>query len=446
MIGKKGRILFVGQSYYHGWFLSRELRKHGWVVDLLNFDSTEDSKSFYLGEDIKFRFSTRAEKLQNLVFYFNALAWYDIFHFNNFYGLYLIDEFDVPDIQRKPETFRFRFLKGCTLFILNNVCKWRDTRIRRVAFFIGIKRIMKLLSENRQFLPERWDIWLLKKMGKVIVYGNNGCHDGVLQSTFRKWSTPDHIPVCDICPWRDAPEVCSDERNRKWGKLRNALADYQLAAGGNRADFNDDPRVHDLPWWGCLDKKMWNPELLIPSNYLLPFPDDIVKIYHSVGNFEARSQAGNKTIKSTHIYFPLIEELKQEGYKVEMIFFNDVPINKIKYYQLQADVVVVMLTYGYFGANVREALMLGKPCICYLRPEWLEQMKVFVPEYVAELPIISATPENIKEVLIDLIDHPEKRKEIGRKSREFAVKWHSTEVAALKMQEIYEKLMDKIPG
>ena len=66
--------------------------------------------------------------------------------------------------------------------------------------------------------------------------------------------------------------VCSDEKNLAWGKLRNSLADYQVTSGGNRADYNDDPRVHEVPEFYCLDPSFWSPDLLIPTNYRLPSP------------------------------------------------------------------------------------------------------------------------------------------------------------------------------
>ena len=117
------------------------------------------------------------------------------------------------------------------------------------------------------------------------------------------------------------------------------------------------------------------------------------------------------------------------------------PNKNVRYYQAQSDIVVDMLTYGWFGAGVREALMLGKPVVCYLRPEWLESMRAEIPGYVDELPIVSATPENVREVLIDLIDNPGKRREIGQWGREFAVKWHSSKAGARRFDRIYSELL-----
>jgi glycosyltransferase involved in cell wall biosynthesis len=133
--------------------------------------------------------------------------------------------------------------------------------------------------------------------------------------------------------------------------------------------------------------------------------------------------------------------LKKEGVKVELIFFKDVPNKTLLYYLAQADIVVDMLTLGWFGANVREAMMMGKPSICFLRQEWLDSMHKEIPEYIDELPVISATPETVYEVLKHLIGNAEERQEIGRRSREFAVKWHSGEAGAKRFDQIYSALL-----
>ena len=82
------------------------------------------------------------------------------------------------------------------------------------------------------------------------------------------------------------PDICSDERNLAWGAFRNSLADFQVTAGGNRADFNDDPRVHEVPEFYCLDPDVWRPDLPIPTTSGCRSRRATVKIYHAVGNFE----------------------------------------------------------------------------------------------------------------------------------------------------------------
>ena len=64
-----------------------------------------------------------------------------------------------------------------------------------------------------------------------------------------------------------------------------------------------------------------------------------------------------------------------------------------------------------------------------------------MPAYVDELPIVSATPDTAYDVVRDLVDDPAKRAEIGRRSRAFALKWHSADVAARRLDEIYRGLL-----
>jgi glycosyltransferase involved in cell wall biosynthesis len=220
------------------------------------------------------------------------------------------------------------------------------------------------------------------------------------------------------------------------------MADYQILLGGNRIDYNLDPRVHEEPEFYCLDEEFWHPDLEVPPNFRLPAANGTVRIYHAVGNATSRSEPGTKrNIKSTHIYLPLIEQLKREGFAIELLSFETVPNRDLRYYQSQADIFVDMLTYGFFGATAREAMMLGKPVVCYLRPEWLESMRAEIPDYVDELPIVTATPDTVRDVLTDLITHPEKRQEIGARGREFAVKWHSSRTAARRFDAIYSRLL-----
>jgi glycosyltransferase involved in cell wall biosynthesis len=387
----RGRVLYVGQSYYHAWYLSRELRKIGWKADVLNWDPTEsNNRLLYHGQDFSFKYGGVRDFISQLIFFIRSFFRYDVFHFSNAHCM---------------------------------------------KFGRYIDHLFRAISS------EYSEVKLLRAFGKKIVYSNNGCLDGVAQSIFSKWPPES---VCSICYWRDMADVCSDKKNLKWGKIRNSLADYQVTVGGNRVDYNNDVRVHEVPEFYCLDHKLWDPGMPIPKNYEIDASRDTVKIYHAVGNFKTRTNLKNNVnIKCSHIYIPLVERLKAEGYKAQLIFCQDIPNKDVRYYQAQADIVVDMLTFGWFGANIREGMMLGKPCVCFLRPEWIESVRMELPKYIEELPVINATIDSIYDVLKDLIRDPAKRKELGRRSREFAVKWHSAEAGARKFDLIYSKLLQE---
>jgi hypothetical protein len=378
-------VLFVGQGYYNHWYLSRRLRDLGWRADLVNIDT--GSTGYYHGQDEMLVGGTRRDLVRHMAFFAKAAQRYDVFHFANAHGM--------------------RFGDAIHDFAAHRFTEYDEIR------------------------------WL-KKLGKTVVYTNNGCLDGVLQSSFRAWPP---YPTCDDCVFQHRPDVCSDALNASWGRVRNELADYVALTGGNRADFNVAPNVYENPWIYCLDEELWHPDLEVPEGFHIDLPASTFKVYHSVGNADSRSQAGTmRNTKSTHIYVPLVEELKAEGRDVELIFFHDVPNRDLRYYQAQADVFCDMLTTGFYGATAREGMMLGKPVVCYLRPEWLDQIRREVPDYADEMPVISATPETIKAVLVDLMEHPEKRAEIGRRSREFAVKWHGSRESARVWDDIYTRL------
>lgn len=381
------RILYVGQAYYNAFYLSRALRLKGWKADVLDWDLNVLNQIYYHGADYRFDGTDPDELRKNLKFFLSSIYEYDIFHFSNTRGI-------------------------CFGFLLQSHFKLR--------------------------YGESSEIWLLKNLGKKIVYSNNGCLDGVSQTSFARWGPE---PPCETCSWKNNSAVCSDEMNLSWGKFRNSVADYQCTLGGNRVDYNDDPRVREVPEFYCLNKDVWDPDIEIPKNFLVQAPPDSIKLYHAVGNSKDRTDRNGVNIKSTHVYLPLIKKLQGQGITLELISPIGVPNLDVRFLQVQADIFLDMLTFGWFGANAREGMMLGKPVICFIRPEWLESVRREVPDYADELPIISATPDNVEEVLLDLIKNPEKRDRIGKQSREFALKWHSEEAAGHKFDKIYRELL-----
>jgi glycosyltransferase involved in cell wall biosynthesis len=391
--GLNKSVLFVGTCYYNAWYLSRALRERGWRATVATFPG-DMSETYGHGWDVRFDYHHVDSRVVRLV--------------------------DL--LRRSP--------KVLSLFLSH-----------KVIHFTGVHNLRML----HYCYPPRWptetgtDIRWLRRLGKKIVYSHTGCLDGVSQTSFSGWGL---TPVCNDCAWQHVPTVCSDERNLRWGRLRNSLCDYQVSMGGNRVDYNDDPRIHEVQQFYCLDPNVWRPDLPIPDEHRLVDPAGKVRIYHSVGNYDLRTNAVTKVnVKSTHIYAPLIERMRADGMPVELVFVRDKSNLDVRYYQAQSDIICESLTFGFFGANVREALMLGKPVICYLRPEWLESIRREQPDFVAELPVINATPQTVEAILTDLVRNPEKRREIGRRGREFAVKWYSAKNAAAVFDRIYSDLI-----
>ena len=385
--GLNKSVLFVGTCYYNAWYLSRALREHGWQTTVLTYPG-DMSERFGHGWDVKLDF----------------------------------DEGARATALRSPQVLK--------LFLSHKIIHFSGVHNLRMLYFCSPRRWPKETGQ---------DIRWLKRLGKKIVYTHTGCLDGVSQSSFARW---DERSLCNDCPWQHVPTICSDELNLSWGKLRNSLCDYQVGMGGNRVDYNDDPRVHETQQFYCLDPDVWRPDLSIPDEFRLPDSQGKVRIYHSVGNYDLRTDAATQVnMKSTHIYVPVIRRMKEAGLPVELVFVKDKPNLEVRYYQAQSDIVCDMLTFGFFGANVREALMLGKPVVCYLRPEWLNNIAQEHPQFVAELPVVSATPDTVESVLTDLVANPEKRRELGRRGREFALKWYSPDVAATMFDRIYTDLI-----
>ena len=166
----------------------------------------------------------------------------------------------------------------------------------------------------------------------------------------------------------------------------------------------------------CIDLKLWKPSLDIPAEHLLP-PTQNLRILHSF-SAEGRNFKG-RNIKGSPFILAAIERLRQEGHAVEYIHIKDKPSNQMRFYQAQVDVVVEQLIYGWWGSTGVEAMALGKPVVCYLRPEWISFFLKTFPQY-RELPIVDANTETIYEVLKKLVVDHEYREQKGRESRQFA--------------------------
>jgi glycosyltransferase involved in cell wall biosynthesis len=158
---------------------------------------------------------------------------------------------------------------------------------------------------------------------------------------------------------------------------------------------------------------------------------DVIKILHA---------PNHKAVKGTDAIFKAIDDLKSEGYPIELIFKQGVPNAEFLEIVRQADIVIDQLIMGMYAMFSMEAMSFGKPVICYMREDLID---TFVNAGCVErndIPFVSARPENIKDVLRSLLDKPEQLAELGMKSRAYVVKYHSLEVVGDFFDEINRSL------
>lgn len=389
MLGRRN-VIFLHNSYYHFYYLSRALRKRGWNAVTISYEDPEKGahKIFYHGEDI------------------------NIFHPN-------------PVVLKA----KARILH-----------QWAVKNFK-LLHFAG-DGLMSFYPYN-WFSDEPEDIVDWKRSGKKLAYTISGCKSCVSQTSFAKWSRLEAVrSACDSCRWQSEAEVCCDGNNLRWGQKVSNFCDLICAETSPALDYLAAKQTVFNPLTMCLDPEFWKPGLLIPDEFLIHRTGSELLIYHGVGNYEARLRGDGRNIKGTGAILAAIERIKSEGISVRLIFATDMKNQEVRYLQAQADVIVDQLILGEYGATAREGMMLGKPVICYLNKKGNEDGR-YDMSWKDEVPLVTATEVTIYSVLKDLLLSPDKRERIGSASRKYAMKWHSADACAERYERVYDRLMQE---
>jgi hypothetical protein len=385
MVGfHRRRVVFLHNSYYHFYYLAQALRRRGWdAVTVSLEDPSGPNALYYSGEDVNL-FSPDPHRFRRNIadFYEEAIVRFDLLHFAG---------------------------DGIMSFFPDN---WAS--------------------------DEPWDILRWRARGGKVAYTISGCNSGVAQSSVARWSAMDGAIVCDTCPWQLRADICSDEKNLAWGRKVDRYCDVIFTEGTAALDHQAGKKVVREPTTMCLDPVFWRPDLPIPEHLRVSREPDELLVFHAFGNYELRTSNG-RNIKGTGAVVAAIDRLQHEGVRVRLIFATGIRNADVRYLQAQADVVVDQLNYGRYGAVAREALMLGKPTICYLNRQEPSLGDALVS--LREVPLVSATENTVYETLKELLMLPERRIRLGRAAREFALRWHAADACAERYERLYDGLM-----
>lgn len=150
----------------------------------------------------------------------------------------------------------------------------------------------------------------------------------------------------------------------------------------------------------------------------------------------------HRGFKGTEFVFEAMKRLQDEGLKVELILIEGKQNLEVKgILEDQTDILLEQLLFTGHGLNGLEGLASRLPVICNLEDDSL--LRPFRRwSFFSECPIVSATPENVTDVLRKLVTRPELRRQLGRAGREYVEKYHGLDSA----QYMFGAVIDYLYG
>lgn len=368
-------------ALYQPPLLSQGLRRIGVAADSMVFDKGED-RWLSFQEDINLGLDRCGgwQKLWRLgEFFIKAANHYDIFHFHS----------------------------GRTLFPL-----WADSRWSPIP---------RPLRTHFSWL-RRWDfadLPLLKKMGKKLVFSFWGCD-------IRKPTHLTHYPdyICnDHC--RPFERQCTTPFRKNLLQALDRYGDAVLVSGDLIQSW---PSAHWLP--NAIDLNEWSPHRIaagIPEKYRIN-KDGKILILHAFANGDARGDhKGSPFIRAA------LESMVQAGLPVKFIDLDGIPIQDVKYYQVQADIVVDQFRLGCYGSFAMESMALGRPVVGWILPDIYHKHGMMPP-------IINTDLNGLPAELTVLVTNQRRRETIGRRSRRYVEAVHDCGKVTRQLKQIYEGL------
>lgn len=148
----------------------------------------------------------------------------------------------------------------------------------------------------------------------------------------------------------------------------------------------------------------------------------------------------HRAIKGTQFFVKAVEELRAEGYAVELILMEKQSNSDVLKMMSQVDLVADQLIIGWYAMFALEAMAMGKPVLCYLRDDLIKLYENTGIVEKNEIPLIPCTPSTVKEVILKHINNKQQLKTIGESSLQYVKKYHSLESVGKVFDQINQKV------
>lgn len=149
----------------------------------------------------------------------------------------------------------------------------------------------------------------------------------------------------------------------------------------------------------------------------------------------------HRGFKGTEFVINAIDRLKSDGLKVELLLLENMQNAEVlEILSTRADILVEQLLAPIHGLNALEGMASGLPTISNLSDaRYAHTLRKLT--YFCECPLVSATPEDIYDILKNLVVCPEKRESIGCKSREYVKRYHGMDSCEFLFRNVIKKAL-----
>lgn len=153
-------------------------------------------------------------------------------------------------------------------------------------------------------------------------------------------------------------------------------------------------------------------------------PDDIVRIVHA---------PSRRRTKGTEFVERSVEQLREQGYPVELVLIEGKPADEVKSICERCDIGIDQLLLGWHGKVSVELMALELPVVCHIDPRFRKTAD--------GLPLVDADPDSLTDVLAGLVRDPDRRRRLGREGREYVARHHDVGRVVDRCLDIYSEVL-----
>ena len=185
---------------------------------------------------------------------------------------------------------------------------------------------------------------------------------------------------------------------------------------------------------------------ILPFSHLIIDSRGLWKAKQFYNNNDGRNGAvrvihtpSSRDFKGTEFLIQAIEELRRENLDIELILVEKRQNDEVRNMMMEADILAEQFIVTGYGLNGIEGMATGLPVMANLQHEAYTRLFRRY-SYLNECPVLSSSPETLKENLRILVTNPGLREDLGRAGRQYVEKYHSETTAQYMFGSIYDKI------